>query len=376
MSKVSSLEPTADRGPAVAGAAGRARHPARLDHIGFAVSDLDGTVDELVGRQGFAVDDTGDPRATDHRVAVLRQGDIVITVTEGRAGHPAAAYVAAHGDGVADIALACADVRAAFASAVAAGARELASPRVVGGVRTAAIAGFGDVRHTFVERPDLAGPAAASPRRPAAPRTARAAPTGLRSLDHIAVCVEAGQLDATVAFYAAVLGFTEIFKETIVVGGQAMRSCAIRNPAGDVTLTVIEPDTSRAPGQIDAFIDHHGGTGVQHLAFATDDIVATVGTLRRRGVDFLATPASYYATLADRVDVTGHSVAQLRELAILADSDHAGQLYQIFTRSTHPRDTYFMEVIERRGAETFGSGNIKALYAAVERDRQRREPAR
>lgn len=376
MSKLGSLNPAADRGPAVAGVADPACHLARLDHIGFAVADLDGTVDELVGRQGFAVDDTGDPGATDHRTVVLRQGDIVLTATEGRDEHPAAAYVAAHGDGVADIALACTDVRAAFASAVAAGARELASPHVVGGVRTAAIAGFGDVRHTFVERRNGAGPATLSPGRPAIARNARAVPTGLHELDHIAVCVEAGQLDATVAFYAAVFGFADIFEETIVVGGQAMRSRAIRNPAGDLTLTVIEPDTSRAPGQIDAFIDHHGGAGVQHLAFATDDIVATVGTLRASGVDFLATPASYYATLADRVDVTGHTVAQLRELDILADSDHAGQLYQIFTRSTHPRNTYFMEVIERRGAQTFGSGNIKALYAAVERDRQRREPAR
>jgi 4-hydroxymandelate synthase len=368
MSKLSSLEPAAGRRPA-ADATEHACHRARLDHVGLAVADLDATVDDLVGRHGFAVDETG---ATGVRTVVLRQGSIVLRVTEGSGGNPAAAYVAAHGDGVADIALACADVRAAFTSAVAAGAREIAAPHVVGGVRTAAIAGFGDLRHTLVERPEEAGSAG----RPSVARNAGAVSTGLYELDHIAVCVEAGQLDATVAFYAAVFGFAEIFEETVVVGGQAMRSRAIRNPAGDVTLTVIEPDSSRDPGQIDAFIDHHGGAGVQHLAFATDDIVATVGTLRAGGVDFLATPASYYATLADRVDATDHTVAQLQALDILADSDHAGQLYQIFTRSTHPRNTYFMEVIERRGAETFGSGNIKALYAAVERDRQRQEPER
>jgi 4-hydroxymandelate synthase len=369
MSKLGSLEPAAPRGADLAGA-DPACHLARLDHVGFAVADLDGTLDELVGRQGFAVAGAGAPGATDHRTLLLRQGDIVITVTEGRDEHPAAAFVAAHGDGVADIALACADVPAAFESAVAAGARELACPRTVRGVRTAAVAGFGDVRHTLVERPGGAGLAAQSA------AVYGAASTGVHDLDHIAVCVEAGKLDATVAFYATVFGFTAIFEETIVVGGQAMRSRAIRNPAGDLTMTVIEPDTGRAPGQIDAFIDHHGGAGVQHLAFATDDIVATVGTLRRRGVAFLATPASYYAALADRVEVTGHTVAQLRELDILADSDHAGQLYQIFTRSTHPRGTYFTEVIERRGAQTFGSGNIRALYAAVERDRQRREHER
>lgn len=196
-------------------------------------------------------------------------------------------------------------------------------------------------------------------------------PVVLETVDHFAVCVEAGRLEEVIAFYRTALGFEKIFEERILVGTQAMNSQVVRNAADDVTLTVIEPDSTAAPGQIDDFIRENGGAGVQHVAFGCDDIVKTVRILRDNGIEFLSTPGAYYDRLPGRVELVGHSVRELREQDVLADADHAGQLYQIFTRSTHPRRTLFFEVIERLGAETFGTNNIKALYEAIESERLR-----
>ncbi|SEP94817.1 4-hydroxyphenylpyruvate dioxygenase [Lentzea albida] len=343
----------------------------RLDHVALYVQDLDARVEEMVAKYGFTVIAETDPAVTTHRTAALRQGHIVLAVIEGlEDGHPASAYVDAHGDGVADIVLRTPDVAAAFETAVAAGARPLLRPHTQNGVVTAAIGGFGDVRHTFVQRPeDL--PAGAPP--PGLVERSATAPftgIGLLELDHVAICVEAGQLEPTVRFYESALGFRKIFEERIVVGAQAMDSQVVQNASGDVTFTIIEPDTSRAAGQIDAFIKDHDGAGVQHLAFSSHDIVRAVGTLQDNGIDFLTTPDSYYDLLPGRMELAAHSVDELKALGVLADADHAGQLYQIFTRSTHPRKTLFLEVIERMGAKTFGSGNIKALYEAVEQERR------
>jgi 4-hydroxymandelate synthase len=272
----------------------------------------------------------------------LQQGSVVLVL----AGGPAAQdYVEAHGDGVVDIALRVPSASAAFAEAVARGAEP---------VGETSVAAFGDVVHTFVSGPLVAAPSGDSV---------------LCRLDHFAVCLPAGDLRPTVAYYESALGFSKIFEEQIVIGAQAMDSQVVQSESGAVTLTLIEPDLSRDPGQVDEFVKEHGGAGVQHIAFETGDIVRTVATLRDRGVIFLNTPDTYYRQLPGRLALTSHTVDELHGLNILADEDHDGQLYQIFTRSTHPRGTFFLEVIERRGARTFGSGNIKALYEAVELDR-------
>jgi 4-hydroxymandelate synthase len=344
---------------------------ARLDHVVFYVADLDDRLDDLVAKHGFGVIATSDPAQADHKSVALRQAAIVLVLTQGlHDEHPATAYVDAHGDGVADIVLSTPDVRAAFESAVASGARASAFPGLAGGIPVASIQAFGDVRHTFVQRPAGAPAGAPPPGLVPVDAEATAVSAGLREVDHIAVCVEPGQLGPTVSFYESALGFREVFEEQVVVGAQAMNSKAIRNAAGDVTFTILEQDTTRAPGQIDGFIKSHGGAGVQHLALATSDIVQSVRAMSRNGVEFLTTPVSYYELLAGRMNLVTHTVSELSELNILADADHAGELYQIFTHSTHPRNTYFTEVIERHGAQTFGSANIRALYEAIEYERQ------
>jgi 4-hydroxymandelate synthase len=190
----------------------------------------------------------------------------------------------------------------------------------------------------------------------------------LRTIDHIAICVPGEQLAPTAKYYEDVFGFSEIFDEYIEVGGQGMDSKVVQSRSKQVTLTLIEPDTARKPGQIDDFLQWHAGAGVQHVAFSTGNIVAAVSSLAEHGVRFLGTPPSYYDTLRERVGELDAPVGRLRELGVLVDRDHWGQLLQIFTESMHVRRTLFLEVIERRGALTFGSGNIKALYEAKNRE--------
>jgi 4-hydroxymandelate synthase len=190
----------------------------------------------------------------------------------------------------------------------------------------------------------------------------------LTLIDHVALCVPAGKLDPTIAFHEQVLGFTVIFQEYVEVGAQGMTSKVVQSPSGGATFTIIEPDLSRQAGQIDDFLAWHGGAGVQHLAFLTQDIAAAVRTFSERGAGFAVTPSSYYDMLGARLGPTEIPVEALRPLGILVDRDHWGQMYQIFAKSTHIRRTYFHELIERRGARTFGMSNIPALYAAKDRE--------
>jgi 4-hydroxymandelate synthase len=182
------------------------------------------------------------------------------------------------------------------------------------------------------------------------------------------VCVPSKTLDVTVKYYEDVFGFAEIFEEYIEVGEQAMFSKVVQSPSKLVTFTLLEPDTSRQAGQIDDFLRWHGGAGVQHVAFTAEDIVGAVRTLGESGVKFAKTPGTYYEALRERMSDLVVPVADLRDVGVLVDRDHWGHLLQIFTESMHVRRTLFLEVIERRGALTFGSGNIKALYEAKNRE--------
>ena len=311
-----------------------------VDHIEFHVADARASAAGLC--DGFGFTETG----RSHGSVRLSQGDITFVLTEATPGHPAERYVQRHGDGVAVIALGCDDADDAYARAVACGAEPISADD-----RT--VSGFGDVALRFV------GGAAHS----------RGDGRFAQSLDHAAMCIPAGELKETVRFCEQALGFHQTFAEYISVGAQGMDSVVVQGPFGGVTFTLLEPDTGRSPGQIDAFLEAHGGAGVQHLALRTEDIAHSVRSLSARGVGFLSTPGTYYDLLGERLGHTGIPVETLRELAILVDQDHGGQLFQIFSRSTHPRRTFFLELIERRGAATFGTANIKALYEAVERQR-------
>ncbi|HEY6794430.1 MAG TPA: 4-hydroxyphenylpyruvate dioxygenase [Kineosporiaceae bacterium] len=343
----------------------------RIDHIEFAVADVEAAVEPFTEGYGFSVYAVaGDSRSPVRTVALGRDEIRLVFTSAPAGGHPAAAYVEQHGDGVSVIALSTREAGAAFAHAVRRGAVAVAAPTTQDGVTTATIRGFGDVMHTFVQRAPGADPRALPGLVPQRPEPARF-DSRLHAIDHLAVCLDPGTLEPTVEFYREVLGFEMTFEERIVVGRQAMNSKVVRSRSGDVTLTLIEPDTSREQGQIDSFLKNNGGPGVQHLAFATDDVINAVRRMAEHGVEFLDTPDAYYGKLPARIPHAGHPIPDLRQLNVLVDQDHDGQLFQIFTRSVHPRGTIFMEVIERMGARSFGSGNITALYEAVALDLSR-----
>ncbi len=344
-----------------------------IDYVEMYVADLEAAAFAWADKYAFTVVGTGG--SAEHRSVALRQGRMTLVLTAPTSHqHPASTYLATHGDGVADIALRTADVSAAFSAAVAGGARPVRPPTRHGGegpAVTATISGFGDVVHTLVERAPGEVPGLPAGFVPAlGTREARTGEVGLFDIDHIAVCLNAGELEATTRFYQRTLGFREIFQEHIVVGAQAMDSRVVQSATtAAVTLTLLEPDVRAQPGQIDEFLKSHHGPGVQHLAFSSRDAVRTVRTLSARGVGFLSTPRAYYDLLGERIGLQTHTLDDLRATNLLVDEDHGGQLFQIFTASVHPRGTIFFEVIERQGAKTFGSSNIKALYEAVELER-------
>lgn len=349
-----------------------------LDYVEMYVRDMDEQVALWRDSYGFVEAAVGGSPEEGFQATVMSQGAMRLVLTEATAEqHPASDYVLAHGDGIADIALRTGDVRSAFRQAVENGARALAEPVEHAGddvAVSATVSGFGDVVHTLVQRRKgrAAGlPAGFRPLPGSGTGRNPVAAEGLRLLeiDHFAVCANVGELDAIVAQYEKSFGFDEIFEERIAVGSQAMLSKVVQSRSGQVTFTILQPDPAADPGQIDEFLKNHVGSGVQHVAFAADDVVRSVKALAGRGVDFLSTPDAYYSLLEQRISLSRHSLESLHELNILVDEDHAGQLFQIFARSTHPRRTLFFEVIERCGAQTFGSSNIKALYEAVEMER-------
>lgn len=352
-----------------------------IDHIEFYVGDSIAVAQSLRTAYGFRVCGHGGPDTglPGQRSVLLGHGDIRILLTSGlHEDHPASQFVARHGDGVAVAAFSTDNAATAYTDAVKAGAAGIHQPRTWendgASVVTAEVAGFGDVIYRLVERHgrDAEFQPHAIEMEPGAAGSERVVPEQdddlLRLIDHLAVCVPAGELDSTIAFHERVFGFCVTFQEYIQIGEQGMMSKVAQSPSRGVTFTILEPDLSGQAGQIDDFLAWHGGAGVQHVAFLTDDIVRAVRTFAGRGVEFAQTPSSYYDLLAGRLGSTDIPVEALRPLGILVDRDHWGQMYQIFAKSTHIRRTSFLELIDRHGARTFGTNNIPALYEAKERE--------
>ena len=323
-----------------------------IDHVEFWVADARGRAADLVAGFGFRLGEaTG--QVAGHSVWVT-QGTIRLRlVSPAEPGDQVAEFVRRHGDGVAVIALRVDDAAAAHAAALESGGTPVILPEAPGATGPApAIAGFCDVALSFHDAPPPAGADSADL---------------LCEIDHVAICVPIGELKQSAGFCEQVLGMQQIFTEYINVGSQGMDSTVMQSRSGGVTFTFLQPDGSRDPGQIDGFLAANDGAGVQHLAYRTDDIALAVRTCEQQGTEFLTTPSEYYDAIEARVGTTGIALDRLRELNVLVDRDHGGQLFQIFSRSVHPRGTYFSELIERRGANTFGTANITALYEAIAR---------
>ncbi|MGW7519253.1 4-hydroxyphenylpyruvate dioxygenase [Streptomyces sp. NPDC054796] len=286
-------------------------------------------------------------------------------------------HVAEHGDGVIDLAIEVPDARAAYAYALEHGARGIEEPHEVrdehGTVVLASIGTYGQTRHTLVERGAYTGPYL--PGYTEAQPMVEPGRRRFQAVDHCVGNVELGMMDEWVKFYNNVMGFTnmkEFVGDDIATEYSALMSKVVADGTRKVKFPLNEPAVAKKKSQIDEYLEFYGGPGVQHIALATNDIVATVRAMRAAGVQFLDTPDSYYDTLGEWVGETRVPVETLRELKILADRDEDGYLLQIFTKPVQDRPTVFFEMIERHGSMGFGKGNFKALFQAIEREQDRR----
>src|SRR5713101_3111014 len=288
--------------------------------------------------------------------------------------HPISEHIRLHGDGVRDIALWVDDAESAYRETTKRGAKGVMEPTVFkdefGEIRKSAIAIYGDTIHTFIERKNYRGIFVPGYKRISdEDRVAR--PVGLKYVDHCVGNVELGAMNKWVEFYMKVMGFKlyqHFDDKDISTDYSALMSKVMSNGNERIKFPINEPAQGKKKSQIDEYLEYYRSPGVQHIAMATDDIIRTVGLLRRQGVDFLRVPSAYYDHLAARIGPIDEPVADLAELGILVDRDDEGYMLQIFTRPVEDRPTLFYEVIQRKGSRSFGKGNFKALFEAIEHE--------
>ena len=286
---------------------------------------------------------------------------------------PIADHVRRHGDGVKDIAFWVDDARDAYAKAIERGAESAMAPNVLrdesGEVVMAGIKTYGETVHSIVERKNYKG--LFLPGFVRAESVYNPPSTGLQYVDHCVGNVELGKMNDWVGFYSRVLGFYNVLTfddKDISTEYSALMSKVMSNGNGRIKFPINEPAAGKKKSQIDEYLEFYGGPGVQHIAIATNNIIQTVSDLRTRGLEFLRVPSSYYDTVLDRVGKIDEDLEPLREFGILVDRDDEGYLLQIFTKPVQDRPTLFYEIIQRKGAKSFGKGNFKALFEAIERE--------
>jgi 4-hydroxyphenylpyruvate dioxygenase len=307
---------------------------------------------------------------------VLRSGKITIVVSAAYLpSSEIAAHQMLHGDGVRAIALEVEDVGRAFEATVARGARPAWEPHheedQSGIYRTSAIHLYGDTLHVFVDRSEYGGVFAPTYRRIEQP----AESAGLSAIDHVVGNVQLGKMDHWVSFYHQVMGFRQLLHfddKDISTEYSALMSKVVQNGSGRIKFPINEPAEGKRKSQIEEYLDYYLTPGVQHVAMSTGGILETVKVLRKRGIEFLRVPDTYYQILPERVGEIKESLVAIREMGILVDRDDEGYLLQIFSKPIQDRPTVFLEIIQRRGSRGFGKGNFKALFEAIELEQAQR----
>jgi 4-hydroxyphenylpyruvate dioxygenase len=367
---VSELDPTADFLPIngtdyVEFYVGNAKQAAHFYQSAFGF--------QLIGYRG---PETG---TRDRASYLLKQDKIRFVLTTPLAPEgPIAEHIHLHGDGVRDIALWVDDARSAFRESTSRGATPVREPEVLqdehGEIVIAAIGTYGDTIHSFVERRNYKGlfmPGFVEASNP----HWQPAPVGLKYVDHCVGNVHLGDMNKYVQYYEDTMGFRNILAfsdKDIQTEYSSLMSKVMSNGNERIKFPINEPAQGKRKSQIDEYLEFYRGAGVQHVAMATDNVLETVKALRSRGVEFLTVPTTYYDALQDRVGKIDEPVDELAELGILVDRDPDGYLLQIFTKPVQDRPTVFYEIIQRKGARTFGEGNFKALFEAIEREQERR----
>jgi 4-hydroxyphenylpyruvate dioxygenase len=309
---------------------------------------------------------------------VVQQGKIrFVLTTPLRSGNFLAEHIVRHGDGVRSIALWVDDARSAWRETTRRGAASMAEPHVLrdehGEAVVSSIRAYGDTIHTFVERSAYNGPFLPGFR--AVPSDPVARPVGLLHVDHMVGNVGWNQMNAWVKFYSHVMGFRlyqHFDDQDISTDYSALMSKVMANGNGYVKFPINEPAEGKKKSQIEEYLDFYAGPGVQHIALATNDILHTVSRLRSQGIEFLRVPHTYYTELEGRVGKIDEPLRELEDLGVLVDRDDEGYMLQIFTRPVEDRPTLFFEIIQRKGSRSFGKGNFKALFEAIEREQQAR----
>jgi 4-hydroxyphenylpyruvate dioxygenase len=305
---------------------------------------------------------------------VLQQGKIRFVFTTAlQPDHEITRHVAAHGDGVKVLALWVDDAEKAFYETMSRGAKAHTQPQTLsdenGEVRISAIHTYGETVHKFVERKNYKGPFMPGFRAASSPF--KTTSVGLDYVDHCVGNVELGKMNDWVKFYEDVMGFKMIITfddKDISTEYSALMSKVVSNGNGYVKFPINEPAAGKKKSQIDEYLEFYHGAGVQHIAILTHNVIQTVTELQSRGIDFLKVPSTYYRDLTARVGKIDENLEDLEKLGILVDRDDEGYLLQIFTKPVEDRPTVFFEIIQRKGAKSFGKGNFKALFEAIERE--------
>ena len=309
---------------------------------------------------------------------VLKQGKIrLVLTTPLTPDGPINAHINKHGDGVKVVALWVDDATKSWEETTKRGARSFMEPTVEeddqGYVVRSGIYTYGETVHIFVERKNYSGiflPGYKSWHSDYAPE-----PVGLKFIDHMVGNVDWDEMNTWCEFYGKVMGFAQIISfddKDISTDYTALMSKVMSNGNGRIKFPINEPAEGKKKSQIEEYLDYYNGPGVQHIAVATDDIVATVSAMRARGVEFLYVPKTYYDDLLERVGKIDEDISVLKQHGILIDRDEEGYLLQLFTKPVVDRPTLFFEIIQRKGAQSFGKGNFKALFEAIEREQEAR----
>ncbi len=307
---------------------------------------------------------------------VMEQGTMRLVLTASLSGDSEIArHVSRHGDGVKDVAMTVTDVDTVAQTLASNGAILISHPKEEkddsGYLRRAVIGGYGDTVHSLIDRSQYRGTF-----RPGyEPLHEDASPVGFVKIDHVVGNVEEGKMDHWVNYYLKNFGFKQLMSfddKDISTEYSALRSKVVHDGKRRVVMPINEPAKGRKKSQIEEFLDYYRSPGVQHIAIRTENIVNAVSEMRSRGVVFLDTPDSYYEKLSERVGGIDEPIEELRKHRILVDRDDAGYMLQIFTKPVGDRPTFFYEIIERKGGESFGKGNFKALFESIEREQAKR----
>jgi len=315
---------------------------------------------------------------TDRESYVVVQDKIKLVLTSPlKSGTEIGKHIEAHGDGVKVVALWVPNATNAYNEAIKRGAKHYMAPVTEedehGKVVRSGIYTYGETVHIFVERSEYSG--VFLPGFRAWKSSYHPTHVGLQYVDHMVGNVELGEMMTWCNFYRDVLGFAQIVSfddKDISTEYTALMSKVMSNGNGRIKFPINEPADGKKKSQIEEYLDYYEGPGVQHIAVATDDIIGTVRELISRGIEFLRVPDTYYDVVLDRVGHIDEDIAPLRELGILVDRDDEGYLLQIFTKPIEPRPTMFFEIIQRKGATSFGKGNFQALFEAIEREQELR----